>query len=612
MKYLHLNIYTITFFFINLLCNSQVIWTETFSNGCASGCLANTYGGWTQTNTGTNGAAANNWYISGAECGNSAGSCGSSCGSTDPSMHVGAALPGSQCAACLICPSGDCGAAYDATSFCFCNVSNVTTNKRMESPVINCTGHTNIRVRFNFIHFGQPGGDEASFWYYNGSAWTQLGIFPQTNTAACSGQGLWTPFDIALPASANNNANVRIGFNWKNNADGTGSDPSFAVDDIEVYAKQPQCFEQAMVIYTTAGCPSNCNLTEFSGSGPFCNGTSTTGCGSCPATGPTLSINYSIPAGCAASVQASFERRCNGLGCSACTFSCNQWNSSSGCCNSGLDNNDYVSIGGSGPNTGIGGVNMSPHYVAACSSNPSATITINTHTVTATGNNNGGARLFYSQVGGNVFVEGRANRMDEIITYSVTVASTCNCSDIVLPLDIMGFWAEYSKGKKNLSWFVKNEQNIKEYRLYVSKNGRHYEPIGTVPFSEFQPENKGKLYTFTDETPFFGILYYKLEVINHENTIIHSILRDLHLKNWLAPIHYSFDDNENLMLTPHDDDFPFSVQLTDLSGKIIFREEFYSTEQRIFIPKEKWGYSRLGLLSIISKHGLQIIKILLP
>jgi hypothetical protein len=52
-------------------------------------------------------------------------------------------------------------------------------------------------------------------------------------TATCGGgQGLWTAFSMTLPASADNNPNVRIGFRWVNNADGTGTDPSFAVDDI--------------------------------------------------------------------------------------------------------------------------------------------------------------------------------------------------------------------------------------------------------------------------------------------------------------------------------------------------------------------------------------------
>ncbi|MFT5184013.1 MAG: hypothetical protein ACI84C_001141 [Flavobacteriales bacterium] len=45
---------------------------------------------------------------------------------------------------------------------------------------------------------------------------------------------MWTEYSIALPASANENANIKLGFRWVNNDDGVGTDPSFAVDDITV------------------------------------------------------------------------------------------------------------------------------------------------------------------------------------------------------------------------------------------------------------------------------------------------------------------------------------------------------------------------------------------
>jgi hypothetical protein len=53
---------------------------------------------------------------------------------------------------------------------------------------------------------------------------------------ACNGysQGQWTTYTLALPASFNNNPNVRIGFHWRNNGNGSGTDPSVAIDDIRL------------------------------------------------------------------------------------------------------------------------------------------------------------------------------------------------------------------------------------------------------------------------------------------------------------------------------------------------------------------------------------------
>jgi len=209
-----------------------VFWTEEFGSGCNTGQLANSYAGtngtWNIVNTGTNEVYANTWYISAAENGQGAGVCGAGCGSNQ-TLHVSSTF------------SGDLGAAYfesDPTTcsfFGFCGI----TDKRVESPVINCTGQSGINLSFNYMEYGEGTADNATLWYFDGTSWSQLIDLPKTlccGGVVCDGltQGLWTAYSIALPASANNNPNIRIGFRWVNNGNGVGTDPSFAVDDVRL------------------------------------------------------------------------------------------------------------------------------------------------------------------------------------------------------------------------------------------------------------------------------------------------------------------------------------------------------------------------------------------
>ena len=205
-------------------------WTEDFGTGCSSGLTATGYSGtngaWNITNTGLNESDANTWYVSASENGMPVGSCGAGCG-TNRTLHVGSTFP------------VDIGAAYLETDAFTCSFIAIcsATDKRVESPVINCTGQTGITLAFNYIEFGEGSNDNATLWYYDGVTWSQLSDPAKTlccGSATCNGslQGLWTAYSIALPASANNNANVRIGFRWVNNANGIATDPSFAVDDI--------------------------------------------------------------------------------------------------------------------------------------------------------------------------------------------------------------------------------------------------------------------------------------------------------------------------------------------------------------------------------------------
>ncbi|MBS1634288.1 MAG: gliding motility-associated C-terminal domain-containing protein [Bacteroidetes bacterium] len=218
---------------------SQVFWTENFGTGCNQNHLANGSnsgnGIWTVTNTGTNQSAANQWYVSATEGGVVAGNCGEDGCSTgtnslNRTLHVGNVA--SSPLAAFSCPTGDCGAAYDAGL----GTSQVTTNRRAESPTINCSGQNNITLTFDYIMEGDPGNDFATIMYFDGTTWSTISTPAATNNGACAGQGLWTTLSIPLPATANNNASVKVGFNWTNNDDGVGTDPSFAVDNVKLSA----------------------------------------------------------------------------------------------------------------------------------------------------------------------------------------------------------------------------------------------------------------------------------------------------------------------------------------------------------------------------------------
>ncbi|MBK8144379.1 MAG: T9SS type A sorting domain-containing protein [Bacteroidetes bacterium] len=192
--------------------SAQIFWTENF-----------TVPGWNlNVPTGVNDLDANFFAISDAEGGGITPNLGAP-------ASCGVALNGNN-TLFVTSTFAAGGAAYNSGGFCALGIC-VTTNVRSESPVINCTGKYNITVDFNYIENGDGAIDDANFWYYDGTTWAILSNMPKTLTG-CGGQGLWTSYSVVLPASANNNPNVKIGFGWINNDDGIGTDPSFAVDDI--------------------------------------------------------------------------------------------------------------------------------------------------------------------------------------------------------------------------------------------------------------------------------------------------------------------------------------------------------------------------------------------
>ena len=128
----------------------NIFWTENFGLGCNLGQLATAYAGpngsWTVASTGTNAGSANVWYISATENGNNAGVCGSGCGS-DRSLHLGSVS--------VLGAAADPGAAYyEGVSFLCGFFPCGATNKRVDSPTIDCTGLYDITFAFNYIEGG--------------------------------------------------------------------------------------------------------------------------------------------------------------------------------------------------------------------------------------------------------------------------------------------------------------------------------------------------------------------------------------------------------------------------------------------------------------------------
>lgn len=230
------------FFLLSSTISAQIFWTEDFGAGaCNQGQLATDYAGtngvWSLSQGAINGAQANTWYVSAQEQGGQGdGGCGVECsGDMNNTLHVSNIdlnIFGN-----II--DADLGAAFFTSTLNGAGGFDGTTDNRIESPTIDCTGKSDIDLNFIYLEGlnGTAGSDElndnAEVWYFDGATWTFLDN-PSKTPSDCAPQGTWTNYTIDLPVSANNNSNVKIGFRWTNNDDDQFLDPSFAVDDISL------------------------------------------------------------------------------------------------------------------------------------------------------------------------------------------------------------------------------------------------------------------------------------------------------------------------------------------------------------------------------------------
>ncbi len=230
----------------------NIIWQDDFENPAT----------WTlNSSIGANGIDANNWVISDAEGGVAAGTCGVA-SNGNKTLHV--SCQGAWCVGS--------GATYNAGDGGL-GFIDATTNKRaFTSANINTMNTGVLNLSFDYIGIGQPGADFGNVVYSvdGGSNWSVLQAI-NSGTTCASGQGLWSNIVALLPASCSNISTLRIGFEWHNDNDGAGSDPSIAINNVKITSPVQPSVTASYLLSSNSPCIGDCiSITNTStGSNTF-------------------------------------------------------------------------------------------------------------------------------------------------------------------------------------------------------------------------------------------------------------------------------------------------------------------------------------------------------
>lgn len=210
-------------FALGLGFSQDLIWSEDFENAA---------GTWTlnlePTGSTNDPANSNLWEISDAEGGVLPSGCGTA-NNGNNTLFVTC-----QGQACDLL--GASGAAYFAGDNGM-GLGNATTDKRaILNTGVSTIGVTNLELKFDWIGMGEIGADYAVIEYSTDGGTTWTDTWTQVLGELCvTGQGQWQETSITLPAILNEQADLRFALRWRNDNNGIGTDPSFAVDNIRLF-----------------------------------------------------------------------------------------------------------------------------------------------------------------------------------------------------------------------------------------------------------------------------------------------------------------------------------------------------------------------------------------
>jgi len=156
---------------------------------------------------------------------------------------------------------------------------------------------------------------------------------------------------------------------------------------------------------------------------------------------------------------------------------------------------------------------------------------------------------------------------------------------VALPVTLMNFEAKRNGSVNNLSWVTSQEINASKFIIERSTDGRNFNEIGYV--AAFGNSSTAKNYRFVDPTPNKGNNYYRLKLINNDNSFRLSEIKNVkHLSFAEMTVSPNPVAQNMRILIDADKSEKASLFITDLSGRRVYNTSVIVNEgnNTLYIP----------------------------
>ena len=192
------------------------------------------------------------------------------------------------------------------------------------------------------------------------------------------------------------------------------------------------------------------------------------------------------------------------------------------------------------------------------------------------------------------------------VDFGITAA---DCS-VILPIQLIDFYAIKKDSHNEVNWKVANEVNIDSYLIEKSSDGVNFSLLSITPFDETKVSNGiVKSYSIDDETPFADITYYRLGTNGKDGSIEYHKIISVNEKSddWKSN-HYQQEQN---LVIEFKNSVPkhSSISLFDLSGKLLVEEEVKNSQTKINVQNFAEGIYFVKITTPFKIENFKIIII---
>ncbi len=157
---------------------------------------------------------------------------------------------------------------------------------------------------------------------------------------------------------------------------------------------------------------------------------------------------------------------------------------------------------------------------------------------------------------------GNAFGLDDITIISASVT----------PVTLLTFNAKRNGSVNSISWSTSQELNSQYFAVERSSDGIHFSQIGRVAAAG--NSSTQRTYQFSDPSPFKGVNYYRLMIVDVDNSVKYSLVRNVKNLGLLNFVLYPNPVKDKLMI---DIDVERTgkgeITITDINGRDVYRTQ---------------------------------------
>ena len=141
------------------------------------------------------------------------------------------------------------------------------------------------------------------------------------------------------------------------------------------------------------------------------------------------------------------------------------------------------------------------------------------------------------------------------------------------PVVLRNFDVQTMNNNNVLSWSTSQESNSGYYGVEHSTDGNNFKTIGQV--EAVGNSSNVSNYSYTDENPLAGTNYYRLKMVDRDNSVTYSAIRSV--KNLAGNMSFRAYPNPALEILyldiPSDNSERATLSITNLAGQVVLRDE---------------------------------------